>query len=118
MNQTRIREITARLAEADGNLAPEVYLFIREALARLAAAGPGERGHVSARELLGGFRDLAIEQFGPMSRVVLEEWGVESPEDVGRAVYQMIDAGVLGRSEKDSPEDFKNAMDFDTAFAP
>ncbi|MFH1407409.1 MAG: Minf_1886 family protein [Candidatus Omnitrophota bacterium] len=75
-----------------------------------------KEGHVSGRELSGGLKDFAIEQFGPMARTTLEYWGIHASIDFGEIVYNMIDAGLMGRTEEDRKEDFKDIYDFDKVF--
>ena len=72
--------------------------------------------HVSGPELLGGVRQYALKEFGPLVMTVFDSWGVHSCEDIGNMVFNLIDAGIFGKTEEDSIEDFKNVYDFDEAF--
>jgi uncharacterized repeat protein (TIGR04138 family) len=74
------------------------------------------KGHISGKELLEGIRDLALEQFGPMAKTVLEHWGITSSEDFGDIVFNLIDNGLLFKTQEDSKDDFKNVYDFKEAF--
>ncbi len=47
---------------------------------------------------------------------VFDSWGIRSCEDVGHMVFNLIGAGVFGKTEQDSIEDFKNVYDFEEAF--
>jgi hypothetical protein len=47
---------------------------------------------------------------------VLNEWGVASTDDFGQIVFNLVNGGVLGRNETDSPNDFKNVFSFEEAF--
>jgi uncharacterized repeat protein (TIGR04138 family) len=47
---------------------------------------------------------------------VLAEWGVRNSEDFGEIVFNMVDVGLLAKTEKDSRADFQNAYDFFDAF--
>jgi uncharacterized repeat protein (TIGR04138 family) len=67
--------------------------------------------HISGKELLEGLVDFAVEQFGLLASLVLRRWGVHSTDDVGCIVYQLIDLGILSRSERDRPEDFHAVFD-------
>ena len=75
---------------------------------------PSKR-HVSGRELLEGIRRYALLQFGFMARVVFEGWGLRSTDDFGEIVFNLVDRGLLGRSETDSKEDFHAVYDFEKA---
>lgn len=102
----------------------EAYLFVREALDHTtkAVAKTGREGarqeirHVTGQELLDGIRVFALEQFGPMALTVLNEWGIRRGEDFGEIVFNMVENNLLGKTEKDSREDFKGGYDFDAAF--
>jgi len=75
-----------------------------------------KRRHVTGRELLEGARRYALERYGPMARTVLEHWGIRRCEDVGEVVFNLVDNGLLNRTEKDSRDDFKGGFDFKEAF--
>jgi len=51
-----------------------------------------------------------------MALMVLNEWGVTRGEDFGEIVFNMVDTGLLGKTEKDSRDDFKGGYDFNEAF--
>lgn len=99
---------------------PSAYYFLKEALdftvKRVMEENQGEPRHVSGQELLAGFRDHALDQFGPMAATLMREWGVQSCSDVGDMVFHLIDHGVFGKQESDSKEDFADVFDFDDAF--
>ena len=37
-------------------------------------------------------------------------------DDFGQVVFNLVNSGVLGKNENDSPNDFKNVFTFDDAF--
>jgi uncharacterized repeat protein (TIGR04138 family) len=98
----------------------EAYMFVRDALdytikqRRKSKEEPPR--HVRGPELLEGFREFVLKQFGPMGLTVLDYWGVRKGEDVGHIVFNLISAGVFGKTEQDSVEDFKGGYDFHEAF--
>ncbi len=104
-----------RIAAEDGRYMPQAYYFVHEALA-YELRRLGEHRHLTAEELLDGIRQLALERFGLMARVVLEQWGVKRTRDFGEIVYLLIAHGLLFRTEKDSKDDFKDVYDFREAF--
>lgn len=104
------------LCRQDGRYAYEAYEFVCEAVGYTQRKLERDRDysedrHVSGRELLDGLVDYAAEQFGLLAPLVLRRWGVHSTDDVGRIVYQLIDVGILSRSERDRPEDFHAVFD-------
>ena len=91
------------------------YLFVLASLEYCQSRLP-ERRHISGRELALGCRDLAIERFGLMARLVLEHWGVRASADIGDIVFTMVDLGLLLTQQGDSRQEFADAFDFDEAF--
>lgn len=103
------------IIRTDDRYQAEVYLFVQDAFAH-AAARLGQQRGLTARELLEGFRSLALERFGPTARLVLEHWGVRTTEDVGCVVMNMVAAGLMRKSEEDTLEDFRDVFDFREEF--
>jgi uncharacterized repeat protein (TIGR04138 family) len=71
---------------------------------------------VSGHELLEGIRLYALQQFGPMARTVLEDWGIRACEDFGEIVFNMVEHKILSKTDDDSREHFKGGYDFRDAF--
>ena len=104
-----------KVLNRDRRYNPEAYSFVMASL-DFTTRKLRRHGHVTGQELVEGIREYALEQFGPMARNVLEHWGVKSTSDFGEIVFNMIDAGMLGKTEHDSKEDFSNLYDFKAAF--
>ncbi len=104
----------------DSRYPVESYLFVREGLDHtlkmMKRNGHGASGHVSGQELLNGIRDYSLKEFGPMTKSVLNEWGIKACEDFGQIVFNLVNNGVLGKTQSDSIEDFKKGFNFDEAF--
>ena len=96
------------------------YIFLRDALDYTTKQQKKVKGvtvrHVSGPELLDGVRRYALKEFGPMVTTVFDSWGICACEDIGNMVFNLIGAGVFGKTEEDSIEDFKNVYDFEEAF--
>jgi uncharacterized repeat protein (TIGR04138 family) len=118
--QRSFNEVVEQIIERDPRYGKEAYIFLKEALEftiKQKKRGKTEAGsHVNAGELLDGFRQLALKEFGPMVMTVLEYWGVRASRDVGQLVFNLIGAGVFGKTESDSVDDFEEALDFHVAF--
>jgi uncharacterized repeat protein (TIGR04138 family) len=99
----------------DARYTAEAYMLVVEALA-FTCHHLERQGHVTGRELLEGFRKCVLRQFGPMARVTLAEWGIQRGEDVGNIVFNLVNHGMLRKTEEDSIEDFSGAYDFFEAF--
>ena len=106
MEQIRLRE--TRFHES-------AYLFVLASLEFLQARLP-ERRHVDGRELAHAVRELALERFGVLSRLVLDHWGVRCTAHVGDIVFALVDTGLLMSQPGDSRQDFEDVFDFDEAF--
>ena len=109
------------ICETDTRYNPETYAFVREGLDHtikiLKRQTPsGTKSHVTGQELLNGLREYALREFGPMSKTVLNDWGVKNCEDFGQIVFNLVNAGVLGKTDSDSLSDFKGGFNFDEAF--
>lgn len=115
--ELKLREIRCR----DPRYRPEAYLFVLEALKhtvrRLGREQKAEtERHVSGRDLLEGIRLLALQEFGPLGRVVFEHWGVRATEDFGEIVFLLVEAELLRKTSRDSKDDFKDGFDFEETF--
>ena len=93
----------------------EAYVFVHDALGHTWSRLE-QRRHVTGRELLDGIKDLALKQYGPMALAVLNSWGVRATDDFGAIVFNMVDAGLLSKTEEDRIEDFHAVYDFDDVF--
>ncbi|HXB60457.1 MAG TPA: Minf_1886 family protein [Candidatus Acidoferrales bacterium] len=109
-----------RILAKDSRYSRDAYGFIREALDfTQKQIGRGQQGtirHISGQELLDGIRRYALQQFGPMTVTVFEDWGVKRCADFGEIVFNMVDSGLLAKTDKDSREDFHSGYDFAEAF--
>lgn len=115
--QQGIKEVCAK----DQRYPEDAYYFLHEALdftvKSLKKNGNGANRHVNGGELLEGWRILAIREFGPMALTVMQTWHLERTEDIGELVFNLVETGRLGKTEKDSREDFVNGYDFYEAYA-
>ena len=114
-------EVLDMILAKDGRYHRDAYYFVREGLdftqqKLTKAAGAKEPRHVSGRELMDGMRLYAQENYGPMAKTLLNEWGVTSTEDFGEIVFNLVENNLLAKTEEDSREDFGKGFDFDEAF--
>ncbi len=107
----KIGEIITR----DNRYKANAYSFVMASLEHLMSSLPQAR-HVGGRELLEGIRETALEQFGPMAKEVFNFWGVYVTEDFGNIVFNLVDAGLLSKTEHDDIEDFVDVYDFEKVF--
>lgn len=93
----------------------QAYSFVLAAI-EVAQKQTKKKTHVTGQELCYGFKTLAINEFGIMAKTVLESWGIKKTDDIGEIVYNMIDAGLLSKTDEDKIEDFHNVFDFEKVF--
>ena len=115
MKSPNIDDLLAPILEKDARYMPEAYLFVRDGLDHTVRKLETPR-HVSGQELLDGMREYALEEYGPVSKRVLSEWGINECVDFGNIVFNLVGEGLLGKTEKDSIEDFMGGYDFHEAF--
>jgi uncharacterized repeat protein (TIGR04138 family) len=120
MQPTNFDEVLEKILETDTRYHRDAYYFAREALdftqKRVGKSSKKEMRHVTGKQLLEGLRDFALDQFGPMALMVLQEWGVNRSEDVGEIVFNLVEHKFLAKTETDTREDFKDGFDFETTF--
>jgi uncharacterized repeat protein (TIGR04138 family) len=120
MKRLSFDEAMRLILKEDPRYPLEAYVFLRLALdftirfMNKPASGPAR--HITGQELLDGIRIYALQEFGPIARTVLDAWGITRTEDFGNLVFNLVNHGVLGKTEQDKIEDFTNVYSFQTAF--
>jgi uncharacterized repeat protein (TIGR04138 family) len=120
MQEINFEETVDKLYAQDPRFAREAYHFTREALdftqKLISRENKGTVRHVTGQELLDGIRQYALQQYGPMTVTVLEEWGVTNCREFGEIVFNMVESGLLAKTDKDTRDDFQQGYDFAEAF--
>ena len=120
MSDKNFPEVIKEIHEQDDRFGKGAYYFIREALDHTLKSMEKDRGknkgHVSGRELLEGIRDYALDRFGPMTLTLMDHWNIKKCRDFGDIVFNLVDHGILGRTENDSLADFEGGYNFKEAF--
>jgi uncharacterized repeat protein (TIGR04138 family) len=120
MQKIGFAEALDSIVATDQRYGRDAYIFLRDALDYTTKQQKKIKGaavrHVAGPELLDGVRQYALKEFGPMVVTVFSYWGIRSTEDFGHMVFNLIEAGIFGKTEEDSIEDFKNVYDFQEAF--
>jgi uncharacterized repeat protein (TIGR04138 family) len=109
------------IVDKDARYRRDAYFFLREVLDFTIKRRRKNRKlnvttHVSAVELVEGFRDRALQEFGPMAITVLDYWGIQNSSDIGEMVFHLIEIGILGKTENDTRASFANLLDFQQVF--
>lgn len=120
MQELNFDEVVERIVESDPRYTGDAYGLLREALdftqQQVHKKSRGKVRHVTGRELLDGIREYVLREFGPMSITVLEEWGIRNTSDIGEVVFNMVEHGLLAKTDEDSRTDFASGYDFEEAF--
>lgn len=123
MQEPEFPEIVDLICKEDNRFAKKAYDFVRQGLdhtvkeLRKKDTTRGNRSfHVSGPELLDGLREYALEQFGPLAKTVLNDWGVKRCRDFGDIVFNLIEYNVFSKTENDRREDFSDTYTFEDAF--
>ncbi len=120
MQKIGFAEALDSIIASDARYERDAYVFLRDALDYTTKQQKKLKGaavrHVAGPELLDGVRQYALKEFGPMVVTVLFYWGIHTTEDFGHMVFNLISAGIFGKTEEDSIEDFKNVYDFKEVF--
>jgi len=120
MQKIGFTEALDSIVARDPRYARDAYVFLRDSLDFTTKQQKKIKGatvrHVAGPELLEGVRQYALQEFGPMVMTVFSSWGIHCCQDIGHMVFNLIEAGIFGKTEEDSLEDFKNVYDFEAAF--
>lgn len=120
MQEVNFDEVVTQILEKDARYQRDAYVFLREGLdftqKLISKENRGATRHVTGQELIDGLRQYALQEFGPMAKTVLEEWGITQCRDFGTIVFNMVEIGLLAKTDKDSHDDFQTGYDFTDAF--
>jgi len=120
MQKIGFAEALDSIVGSDPRYTRDAYVFLRDALDFTTKQQKKIKGttvrHVAGPELLEGVRQYALKEFGPMVITVFSFWGINRCEDIGHMVFNLIGAGIFGKTDEDSMEDFKSVYNFEDAF--
>jgi uncharacterized repeat protein (TIGR04138 family) len=123
MQDVEFNEVIELICKEDGRYDRKAYMFIRQGLdhtvkeIRKKDAEKAQRSrHVTGPELLEGLRVFALDQYGPLTKTVLNSWGIKRCQDFGELVFNLIEYNVFSKTENDRREDFADIYTFDDAF--
>ena len=102
---------------ANGYYPPEAFAFVQRGLAHTVeklgreARPEGER-HVTGQELCNGLRDLALNEWGRLARLVLTRLNIRRTDDFGKIVFYLIENSLMQKRPEDTIDDFSGVFDF------
>lgn len=115
MKSPNTEDLLEPILRRDPRYTVDAYFFVREALDHTVRQLKTPR-HISGQELLFGIREYALKEYGPVAKRVLCEWGINECIDFGHIVFNLVNEGLLGKTDEDSIEDFSGGYDFTEAF--
>ena len=125
MRNERFDDAVSAILSTDTRYPREAYTLITAALdytlrglhadRRPHDDGP-EGPHVTGKQLAEGLRDYMLSEFGPFAKGLLDDLNIRSTDDIGELVYNLIDVGAFGKTDRDKKSDFHAVYDFEEAF--
>lgn len=115
MKTSNTDELLEPILMRDSRYMAEAYFFVRDALDHTVRQLETPR-HISGQELLDGIREYALDEYGPVTKRVLSEWGINECIDFGNIVFNLVNEGLLGKTDNDTIDDFADGYDFAEAF--
>ena len=120
MQPQSFEEVVEAIVAKDKRYDLEAYNFVREALdftqKAISKANKGKLRHITGQELLAGVRAYGLQQYGPMTLTLFEEWGLRRCEDFGEIVFSLVESGLFSKTEEDTRADFAGVFDFHEVF--
>jgi uncharacterized repeat protein (TIGR04138 family) len=123
MQDADFPRIVALICKEDTRFDRKAYDFVRlgldhtvKEIRKKDSSRAGKTRHVTGAELLEGLKVYALEQFGPLTKTVLNSWGIRRCKDFGDIVFNLIEYNAFSKTENDKREDFKDLYDFDEVF--
>lgn len=123
MAELDVNAIIALIRKEDPRFHRLAYSFVRDGLEHAVkelkkrdAPRAKTSRHVTGRELSDGLRVYALEQFGPLAKMVLNSWGIYETIHFGDIVYNLIEYNVFSKTDDDRREDFAEIFRFEDAF--
>ena len=115
MENRSFSEAVQHVVQRDPRYAAEAYFFVRDGLEftvkNLKKGARGLARHVNGQELSEGLCSYALDEYGPMAFFTLKSWGITRTDDFGEIVFNLIEAGMLGKTDEDRKEDFAGRFD-------
>lgn len=118
-SQKTTQKTTPSRVKYHRSVEPFLFEALRRAQTRLGRMHDDDSGdsraHITGPELLESIREFALERFGLMARTVFHCWSIRTTDDFGRVVFDLIDRGLMSKTNHDQLADFCDVYDFEEA---
>jgi len=111
-----VKESLEKIAKENSRFSADAIRFVYEGLGHAVKFTAAEPSHVKGEVLCIALKELAIERWGRLAMLVLNNWGIKNTRDFGEIVYLMIDHKWMSAQPGDSIDDFNYVYDFKTVF--
>jgi uncharacterized repeat protein (TIGR04138 family) len=111
-----MKESLEKIARSDGRFGPGAVHFVYDGLGYTVKKLIDEPSHVSGQTLCEGLKQLAIEKWGRLAMLVLNNWNIKTTRDFGEIVYLLIKYKWMSAQPSDTIEDFNDVYDFKPVF--
>ena len=111
-----MRKTLEQIAKDDCRYSPQALRFVYEGLGYTVKKVADQPRHVTGQLLCEGLKKLALERWGRLAMLVLNNWGIRTTRDFGEIVYALIEQKWMSAQPTDSVDDFNDVFDFKTAF--
>ncbi len=112
------------IIKKDSRFPYEAYEFLFQSLAYTQkllgkikpsdSEDPAKEHHISGKQLIEGIRKFALDEFGLMARCVFNQWGIKKTVDFGDMVFNLVEIGLMSKTDNDAREDFADIFDIET----
>jgi uncharacterized repeat protein (TIGR04138 family) len=78
-----------------------------------AISSKEEEISLPAREVLRGLKIYGWMYYGLLAGHVFETWGLRHGKDFGEIIFDLVDAGFIGKGPSETVKDYDEGFDFD-----
>ena len=97
------------------NCSPDAIMFVLRNLPQNESTNR-ETTHINAADLCWRMHDRAMVMFNATARAQMYKWGITSTKDIGHIVFELINEGLITRSDNHQQSEFENVFDFEQEF--
>jgi len=115
VKKSKMKKSLEQITKEDSRYNHRAVRFVYEGLGYTVQNVATAPRHVSGQTLCEGLKKLAVERWGRLAMLVLNNWGVKTTRDLGEIVFLLIKHNWLTAQPTDSIDDFNDVFDFETA---
>jgi uncharacterized repeat protein (TIGR04138 family) len=109
-----IEQVIEQIIKEDDRYPADAYRFLGMALVNIQYER--ERPSISGKELLEGLRTCALQQFGPETISVFEQWNIRNCSDIAHLVANLVRMGAMVVKKNDDLSELTQGYVFADVF--